>query len=103
MNLMLDFSLLIKLQVRVYQGTSSSSTLVATYNGTSLPPVLTVAGPAVYIRFTTNSTGSTGWSLNYWSVGGTLLLFLSRLFANSDPVDIRLASATMQQHHTQLL
>jgi hypothetical protein len=40
--------------VRVYQGTSSAGTLLGTFNGTTLPAMVTATGGAMYVTFTSD-------------------------------------------------
>jgi hypothetical protein len=57
--------------VRVYNGATTSSPLLGTYSGTSLPPVLTSTGGSMLIRFTTDwGAVYAGWSATYTSSGG---------------------------------
>ena len=52
--------------VRVYDGATTSSTLLGTYSGSSLPPVLTSSGGSMLITFTTDgSIAAAGWSATY--------------------------------------
>ena len=54
--------------VRVYNGATTSSPLLGTYSGTSLPPVLTSTGGSMLITFTTDgSVTAAGWSATYSS------------------------------------
>ena len=54
--------------VRVYNGATTSSPLMGTYSGTSLPPVLTSTGGSMLITFTTDgSVTAAGWSATYTS------------------------------------
>jgi hypothetical protein len=54
--------------VRVYNGATTSSTLMGTYSGSSLPPVLTSSEGSMLITFTTDIGGvETGWSATYTS------------------------------------
>lgn len=52
--------------VRIYDGSTTSSPLLGTYSGTSLPPVLKSNGGSMLITFTTDAriVGS-GWSATY--------------------------------------
>ena len=53
--------------VRVYDGATTSSTLLGTYSGSSLPPVLTSSGGSMLITFTTDGKycKAAGWSATY--------------------------------------
>ena len=52
--------------VRVYDGATTSSTLLGAYSGCSLPPVITSSGPSMLITFTTDaSVTAAGWSATY--------------------------------------
>jgi hypothetical protein len=52
--------------VRVYDGSTTSATLLGTFSGTSLPPILTSSSGSMLIRFTTDGyTVSAGWSATY--------------------------------------
>ena len=52
--------------VRVYDGATTSSPLMGTYSGSSLPPVLTSTGGSMLITFTTDgSVTAAGWSATY--------------------------------------
>ena len=54
--------------VRVYDGSTTSSPLLGTYSGTSLPPALTSSGGSMLIRFTTDwGVVAAGWSATYIS------------------------------------
>jgi hypothetical protein len=54
--------------VRVYDGSTTSATLLGTFSGSSLPPVLTSSGGSMLIRFTTDgSVVAAGWSATYTS------------------------------------
>lgn len=53
-------------EVNVYDGNSSSSSLIGTYTGSTLPPEITSTGPALFVTFTTNSTsGGQGFLAEY--------------------------------------
>jgi hypothetical protein len=57
--------------VRVYAGSTASATLLGTYSGTTLPPVLTSSTGSMLIRFTTDySQVRAGWSATYTSTTG---------------------------------
>jgi len=45
-------------EVSVYDGNSASATLIGTYTGSTIPPTITTTGPAMFITFTSNETGS---------------------------------------------
>jgi hypothetical protein len=60
-------------EVKVYDGTSASATLLATYTGTSLPTATTSTGPAMFVTFTSNGSGTApGWMANF---NGTVVPF----------------------------
>ena len=53
--------------VKVYDGTSASGTLLGTYSGSNLPPLLIANSGSMYITFTTNgSVTKPGWKA-HWS------------------------------------
>ncbi|XP_044175343.1 pulmonary surfactant-associated protein D-like [Acropora millepora] len=53
-------------KVRVYNGISSSSSLLGEFDGSSLPSVITSSNNALYIRFTTDgSVTTTGFAASY--------------------------------------
>ena len=55
--------------VNVYDGTSAATTLLGTYSGHNLPPVLTANSGAMYITFTSDSLNQDyGWDAHYSSV-----------------------------------
>jgi hypothetical protein len=60
-------------QVRIYRGTSqSSSNLVATLSGSGVPGPVSVSGTSALIVFNTDSAGtSSGWALTYSFSNGT--------------------------------
>jgi hypothetical protein len=52
----------------VYDGPTTSSSLLGKYTGATLPPVLTSTGSKVLLRFLTNATNTAaGWSVTYIS------------------------------------
>lgn len=52
--------------LRIYDGPTTASTLLGTYSGTTLPPVINSSGGSLTIRFTSdNSTTKAGWSANW--------------------------------------
>ncbi|HOY32603.1 MAG TPA: C10 family peptidase [Bacteroidales bacterium] len=52
--------------VKVYNGETTSSPLLGSYSGTTLPPQLTASSGKMLIHFTSdNSTVKAGWSANY--------------------------------------
>ncbi len=54
--------------VEVYDGTSTSATLLGRFSGSNLPPSITSTGGSMYIRFfSDNSVSDSGWSANYTS------------------------------------
>ena len=54
--------------VQIYDGDSTSSTLLGTYSGSTLPPMITSTGGEVYVQFTSDgSQTSSGFSLDYAS------------------------------------
>ncbi len=56
-------------KVIIYDCPNTSSPVLGTYSGTSLPSLITSTSPSVLVRFTTNgSVTSSGWRLNYTSV-----------------------------------
>jgi hypothetical protein len=58
--------------VSVYAGSTTSATLLGTFSGTSLPPVLTSTTGSMLIRFTTDrGVVAAGWSATYNSSGGS--------------------------------
>ncbi|MFZ0281607.1 MAG: kelch repeat-containing protein, partial [Bacteroidales bacterium] len=73
--------------VRVYDGPTESSTLLGTFSGSSLPPVLTSSGGSMLIRFTTDIDNVVqGWSATYTAAGAGVL--------NVSPESIMLNSAS---------
>ena len=53
-------------KVRVYNGGSSSSSLLGEFDGSSLPSAITSSNNALYIRFTTDgSSTETGFAASY--------------------------------------
>jgi hypothetical protein len=53
-------------EVKVYDGTSASAPLLGTYSGTTLPADITSTGPALFVTFTTNGSGTEqGWLAEY--------------------------------------
>lgn len=60
-------------EVKIYDGSSTSASLLGTYTGTSLPPAITSTGPAMFVTFTSNGSGTAqGWLANY---NGTAIPF----------------------------
>ncbi len=58
--------------VKVYDGTSSTATLIGTYSGTTIPATITSTGGALFVEFITNgSITASGWDAFYSSTGGT--------------------------------
>jgi hypothetical protein len=54
--------------VNVYDGNSTSATLLGTYSGSSFPSDITSTGPVLFLEFVTdNAITKRGWSLNYTS------------------------------------
>ncbi|RXR16278.1 choice-of-anchor D domain-containing protein [Flavobacterium amnicola] len=52
--------------LRIYDGPTTASTLLGTYSGTTLPPVINASGGSLTFRFTSdNSTTKAGWSANW--------------------------------------
>lgn len=52
--------------LRIYDGPTTASTLLGTYSGTTLPPVVNSTGGSLTLRFTSdNSTTKAGWSANW--------------------------------------
>lgn len=52
--------------LRIYDGPTTASTLLGTYSGTTLPPVITSSGGSLTIRFTSdNATTKPGWVANW--------------------------------------
>jgi len=45
-------------EVKVYDGNSAAATLIGTYTGSSLPPVITGTGPEMFVTFTTDGGGT---------------------------------------------
>ena len=73
--------------LRVYDGNSSSSPLLGTYSGSSLPPSLTSSGSSLYLRFTSDgSITRSGFELNYTSCTfpKPTLAYSSTSYCNSD-------------------
>jgi hypothetical protein len=57
--------------VSVYAGSTTSASLLGTYSGTSLPPVLTSTNGSMLIRFTTDrGVVAAGWSATYVTSSG---------------------------------
>jgi hypothetical protein len=56
-------------EIRVYQGTNTSGTLLGTYTGATLPGPTLATGAAMFVRFTSNTSGTAaGFTANYTSV-----------------------------------
>ena len=54
--------------LRIYDGNSTSATLLGTYSGTSLPPSITSSGNSLFLRFTTDGSQTrAGWNVTYSS------------------------------------
>lgn len=69
--------------VTVYDGNSSSGTLLGTFSGNSIPPVLMANSGKMYISFTTNSSvNAAGWKAS-WSQ--TMPVYCTNLKFMSDP------------------
>ena len=52
--------------VRVYDGSNSSSRLIGTYNGSTIPATITSTGSSLFITFTSdNSISYPGWTASY--------------------------------------
>jgi len=52
--------------LRIYDGPTTASTLLGTYSGTTLPPVINSSGGSLTLRFTSdNSTTKAGWTANW--------------------------------------
>ncbi|MEI6576601.1 MAG: C10 family peptidase [Bacteroidota bacterium] len=52
--------------VNVYNGTSNTAPLLATYSGNTIPPVITSTGSELFVEFITNgSVTKSGWSAHY--------------------------------------
>jgi hypothetical protein len=45
-------------EVKVYDGNSASATLIGTYTGSTLPGTITSTGPAMFVTFTTDASGT---------------------------------------------
>ncbi len=72
-------------KVIIYNGPNTSSTVLGTYSGTTLPATITSTSPSVLVRFITNgSVTSSGWRLNYSSVYPIFCSGLVTLTAPSD-------------------
>ena len=78
--------------VRVYNGSTTSSPLLGSYSGTSLPPVLTANSGSMLIRFTTDvGVTAAGWSANYtyeyntWYNRSNITKWRRRLAGRLDP------------------
>jgi hypothetical protein len=55
--------------ITVYDGNSTSATVIGTYSGSTLPSTITSTGPEMLVRFQTNgSTTSSGWKATYRSI-----------------------------------
>jgi hypothetical protein len=54
--------------VKIYKGTTTNDSLLASYSGENIPPALTVNGANALVTFNTNGTSvEPGWSLSYSS------------------------------------
>lgn len=52
--------------IKVYDGTTMSATLLASYSGSSLPASITSSGGAMLVHFTSDASGSAaGWTASY--------------------------------------
>ncbi|MBK6483305.1 MAG: M4 family metallopeptidase [Chitinophagaceae bacterium] len=66
--------------VKVFDGADANSNLIGTFTGTTLPPVLTSSGGAMYLQFHTDgAVVAQGWNASYTSIetgycAGTTLL-----------------------------
>jgi hypothetical protein len=53
----------------IYDGPDENATLIGSYSGTSLPPVIESTGNSLYLRFITNSSvQKPGWTASYSSI-----------------------------------
>jgi hypothetical protein len=69
-------------EVKVYDGTSAAAPLLGTYTGTTLPPALTSTGPALFITFTSDGSGTApGWLANF---NGTVIPFCASTTTMTD-------------------
>jgi hypothetical protein len=54
--------------VKIYKGTTTNDSLVASYSGDNIPPAVTVNGANALVTFNTNGTSvEPGWNLSYSS------------------------------------
>jgi len=54
--------------VNVYDGNNNTATLIGSYSGGTLPPVITSSGGTLFVEFITNGFGNaTGWEASYTS------------------------------------
>ncbi len=54
--------------VRIYNGGSNNTPLIAEYTGNSIPEDVTISGDSAFISFTSGTTPAAGWKLSYNSV-----------------------------------
>jgi hypothetical protein len=60
----------------IYDGSSTSATLIGTYTGSALPPAANSTGPSMFIAFTTNSSSTAPGFLAHYN--STLIDFCSQ-------------------------
>lgn len=54
--------------IYVYDGTSTDASMIGSYTGNQLPPVITATSGSMFIQFVTDGSGtSNGWSASYYA------------------------------------
>lgn len=70
--------------VRVYNGTTTSATLLGAFSGNTLPGIITSSGGAMLVTFTSDiSVTDAGWDASYRTIGGGFCNGTTTLTANS--------------------
>jgi cubilin len=73
--------------VSIYDGANTTAPLLGTFKGTTIPPIVTSTGGALFVIFTTDgSITSTGWEASYLSTTGLCFNNLS-ITANTGTVE----------------
>jgi Peptidase C10 family/Spi protease inhibitor/Secretion system C-terminal sorting domain/CUB domain len=74
--------------ITIYEGATTSSPVVGTYSGSTLPSVMNVNGTAALVTFTSNgSTVNSGWKISYYSRPTDFCENLTQLTAPSGDID----------------
>ncbi|MFH1296775.1 MAG: C10 family peptidase [Bacteroidota bacterium] len=70
-------------ELKIYDGNSTSATLLGTYSGATIPPNVTSTGPAMFVTLTTNGSGTAQGYLAEYNC--TLLNFCASSTNLTDP------------------